>query len=71
MQFAAGREPRPSIAQNHETMAKPLRSITKDEVARHATPDDFWLIVDGRVLDLTRFLAMHPGKSAWNHVHTM
>ena len=38
-----------------------LPVVTLDDVARHQTPADYWLVVDGLVLDLTRFLPMHPG----------
>lgn len=31
------------------------------EVAKHATRDDAWVVIDGRVLDVTQFLDQHPG----------
>ncbi len=34
--------------------------ITLAEVARHATPEDCWSVVDGTVYDLTGFIARHP-----------
>jgi hypothetical protein len=39
----------------------PLPTLTWDEVARHATADDAWLVIDGDVVDVTAFLAIHPG----------
>ncbi|KAK8017785.1 hypothetical protein PG993_014111 [Apiospora rasikravindrae] len=30
-------------------------------VARHASPDDCWMVVNGRVYDLTKFAPEHPG----------
>lgn len=37
------------------------RVIPLDEVARHATPADCWVAIDGGVYDVTAFLPGHPG----------
>lgn len=35
--------------------------LTAAEVARHSSADDAWVVLDGVVYDLTRYLANHPG----------
>lgn len=38
-----------------------LKSYTLEEVAKHKTKDDVWVVVNGEVLDVTKFKADHPG----------
>ncbi|KNZ64337.1 hypothetical protein VP01_103g5 [Puccinia sorghi] len=38
-----------------------LKSYTLEEVAQHKTKDDVWVVVNGEVLDVTKFKADHPG----------
>ncbi|KAF7310093.1 Acyl-CoA dehydrogenase [Mycena indigotica] len=37
------------------------KQYTKEEVAKHNKKGDLWIVIDGRVFDLSRFAAMHPG----------
>ena len=34
---------------------------TIDDVAKHNTKEDIWVVVNGQVLDVTKFLPEHPG----------
>ncbi|KAH8761746.1 cytochrome b5-like heme/steroid binding domain-containing protein, partial [Hyaloscypha finlandica] len=37
------------------------REIALLEVYRHKTKNDLWLIVNGKVYDVTKFIVNHPG----------
>ncbi|BEI91269.1 uncharacterized protein CcaverHIS019_0400890 [Cutaneotrichosporon cavernicola] len=38
-----------------------LKSLTRDEVAKHNTAGDVWVIIDSLVFDLSKFARLHPG----------
>lgn len=43
---------------------KPVKSYSMDEVAKHSTADNCWLVIEGNVYDVTKFIPNHPGKDA-------
>jgi len=57
--------PSPAAAPAAPAAAAPGKTADKEytleEVAKHNKKDDVWVIVDGQVLDVTDFLADHPG----------
>ena len=48
------------------------RVFTAEEVRRHNTPHDCWLVAHGRVYDVTTFLQRHPAgdRSIMRHAGT-
>jgi alkylation response protein AidB-like acyl-CoA dehydrogenase/predicted heme/steroid binding protein len=42
-------------------MPKELKTLSKEDVAKHNTAGDCWVIVDGGVYDVSRFAKSHPG----------
>jgi cytochrome b involved in lipid metabolism len=48
-----------------EVLAKMIKTpktvFSTEEVAKHSTENDCWVIVDGKVFDVTNFLREHPG----------
>lgn len=43
---------------------KELPRVTRDEVAKHNTATDLWVIIDSVVYDLSKFGDLHPGGAA-------
>ena len=38
--------------------------LSREEVARHSTENDCWIIVRGKVYDVSNYLPFHPGRKA-------
>lgn len=39
----------------------PLKSFSLEDVAPHSSEKDCWLVIHGKVYDVTQFLDEHPG----------
>lgn len=52
------------IAKIKEEAAAPQKQFTKDEIEKHNTERDCWIVVDNRVYDATSVLSWHPGGGA-------
>lgn len=44
------------------------RSISAQEVEKHNSQDDLWIVVDGTVYDITEFAPKHPGGLASSYL---
>ncbi|KAF2482081.1 FMN-dependent dehydrogenase-domain-containing protein [Neohortaea acidophila] len=44
-----------------------VQKITSSEVAKHALAEDCWIVVNGKVYDLTKFAPNHPGGAEIIH----
>lgn len=56
--------------------------LTMDDVAKHATKEDAWVVINGEAIDVTKWIPIHPGGEAaimaymgkdaseeWNMIH--
>lgn len=48
-------------ASNGVSAAKATKYYTVEEVKQHNKRDDNWLMIDGKVYDLSRWAKKHPG----------
>mmetsp|Transcript_133014 Transcript_133014/g.187950 ORF Transcript_133014/g.187950 Transcript_133014/m.187950 type:complete len:82 (+) Transcript_133014:27-272(+) len=37
------------------------QTYSMEEIAKHNTPEDLWLVIEGKVYDVTDFADEHPG----------
>jgi cytochrome b involved in lipid metabolism len=51
----------PSTSAETEEEVKELPSFTLEQVSEHKTKEDLWTAIDGKVYNLTQFVASHPG----------
>jgi len=58
---AAGKAAPASSAPAGGAPSGPLKEYTMEEVAKHKTEQDCWVVVNGQVLAVTPFLKNHPG----------
>lgn len=56
---AASAAPAPAAAEKKDTSGK--KTFTMEEVRKHNTEEDCWIIVNNRVYDATEYLELHPG----------
>ena len=38
-----------------------LKEYTKEEIFKHATEEDCWLLIHNRVYDISEYMEEHPG----------
>lgn len=56
----------PSDSQNINTQttgssSEPAKTFTASQVAQHSSANDCWMIINTKVYDVTKFVALHPG----------
>lgn len=37
------------------------RSVSAEELAKHSSAEDNWIVIHGKVFNVTKFAAEHPG----------
>lgn len=53
--------PAPKAKKEDAPAPQPYKEYTLEDVAKHNSEGDCWVVVDGQVLDVTKFLPDHPG----------
>jgi cytochrome b involved in lipid metabolism len=61
MDNARRKEEKEEGAKKKEVKKEEVRIFTKAEVAKHDTVHDCWMIINGKVYDVTPFVDEHPG----------
>ena len=52
------------LAAAHQSSGAPDKQFTRQEIEKHNSKNDCWLVINGNVYDSTSVLAWHPGGSA-------
>jgi len=52
------------IASAKQEAGAPQKQFTRQEIEKHGSESDCWIVVDGKVYDATSVLAWHPGGKA-------
>ncbi|PWY73543.1 nitrate reductase [Aspergillus eucalypticola CBS 122712] len=47
-----------------QSAGAPQKQFTREEIEKHSSEDDCWIVIDGKVYDATRVLSWHPGGKA-------
>ena len=59
---------KPSTEQQIESIkhevSVPQKKFTREEIEKHNKPNDCWLVINGKVYDVTSVLEWHPGGVA-------
>lgn len=61
----------PQAEQSEITSKQDMKEYTLNDVAEHNKEDDVWVVVEGRVLDVTKFLPDHPGGAKASELITL
>ncbi|ESL10471.1 hypothetical protein TRSC58_01796 [Trypanosoma rangeli SC58] len=56
-----GDEVRKFFASAGDFRCPPVAYFAREEVARHVSESDLWMVIDGNVLDVSSFVQQHPG----------
>jgi nitrate reductase (NAD(P)H) len=52
------------IANAKQAAEGPQEQFTREEIEKHSKEDDCWIVIDGKVYDVTSVLEWHPGGKA-------
>jgi cytochrome b involved in lipid metabolism len=42
-----------------------LKKYSWDEIKKHTSENDAWIVIDGKVYDVTSYMPTHPGGPQW------